>query len=102
MCGAGFAGGYMPGQFCGYPGGMLPSYAGGYPGAAMPQALPTQAPTYNIPPPAGQTTQYSNPAMYYGVQPASYYPGYYYGYPTAYYPGYPAMPYGYGYPQRPY
>ena len=106
-CGAGFAGGYMPGQFCGYPGGMLPSYAGApiaYPGVPMPQTMPTQAPNYNLPPPVNQTTQYGNPAMYYGVQPASYYPGYYYGYPTAYYPSYPAMPYGYGYvnSQRPY
>jgi hypothetical protein len=117
---AGFQGGCTPGGFCGYPGGMLPGYAGapfqgypvqGYPGAMqslpgapLPQAMPTLAPNYNVPPPANQTTQYGNPAMYYGVQPASYYPGYYYGYPTAYYPSYPAMPYGYGYgnPQRPY
>jgi len=121
-CGAGFSGGCAPGGFCGYPGGVLPSYAGGYPGGVlpsyagvpapypgvpMPQPMPTQAPNYNVPPPVNnQTTQYGNPAMYYGVQPASYYPGYYYGYPAAYYPSYPAMPYGYGYgyanPQRPY
>jgi hypothetical protein len=68
------------------------------PSGAYPQMVPTQIPN-NMPPPLNQTTQYGNPAMYYGVQPANYYPGYYYGYPAPYYPSY-AMPYGYN-AQRP-
>jgi hypothetical protein len=78
----------------------------------LPQGLPAQQPT-NVPPVLNHTAQY-NPALYYGVQPANYYPyGYYY--PNPYYPAsyqptynpYMAWPnaypnyYGYG-QQRPY
>jgi len=111
-CAGCMPGGGMP-VYGGMPGGGMPGYSGPafdpnqggapmMPGGQYPQMMPTQIPS-NMPPLMNQTTQYGNPAMYFGVQPASYYPGYYYGYPAPYYPNYQAMPYGYGSnAQRPY
>ena len=60
------------------------------PGAPMAPGAPTPPnqmapPSGPVPPILNHTAQQGNPAAYYGVQPASYYPGYY-GYPQAYYP----------------
>jgi hypothetical protein len=95
--------GGMPG-YGGMSGPSFDSYQGGapmMPGGSFPP-MPTQIPSSAMPPLTNHTTQYGNPAMYYGVQPANYYPGYYYGYPMPQYPNYQGMPYGYSNnPQRP-
>jgi hypothetical protein len=100
VCGAwgcgDFAGGMSPAGIPGLPPGAIPV------GAPVPQGAPL--PTGPVTPPViNNTAQFGGP-MYYGVQPAGFYPGYGYQYnPYGYQPmAYPNYGYGYGYGQRPY